>query len=350
MIFQIFRWALAFRPLDAMIGGPKPSRASRSSSRWAPCCPAERRGGTLERTRKNPDLRLHEAGRFSRSEGGEGKPADSSHLSRWYHRSVHRYDNRGGGLARRAQMGRCRRRPGGWIPRRVLDGLPTSWSRDPMEFRKVLALRGPNLWANFPVLEAWVDLGLATRIFLRRTARLQRPADGLAADDDRAPLQRRQPRRLLRAAPPRHLPGPHPRARDAWSCRTWPAPTVGFGRARETSEEGVYKVVIEYEEEAFGRACLRGRPRAVPGRASTTGPFDVDGRGREAPRPAPRGPPRARAPARSSRRPRSGASRPGGSTPGAWCSSARAPASGASSRPRPTAPAPSPRRSPRTRS
>ncbi|HWC89441.1 MAG TPA: hypothetical protein VG433_07295, partial [Pirellulales bacterium] len=28
-----------------------------------------------------------------------------------------------------------------------------------MEIRKVLALRGPNFWANFPVLEAWVDLG-----------------------------------------------------------------------------------------------------------------------------------------------------------------------------------------------
>ena len=28
-----------------------------------------------------------------------------------------------------------------------------------MDFRKVLALRGPNIWANFPVLEAWVDLG-----------------------------------------------------------------------------------------------------------------------------------------------------------------------------------------------
>ena len=28
-----------------------------------------------------------------------------------------------------------------------------------MEFRKILTLRGPNLWANFPVLEAWVDLG-----------------------------------------------------------------------------------------------------------------------------------------------------------------------------------------------
>ena len=28
-----------------------------------------------------------------------------------------------------------------------------------MEFRKVLALRGPSVWASFPVLEAWVDLG-----------------------------------------------------------------------------------------------------------------------------------------------------------------------------------------------
>ena len=29
-----------------------------------------------------------------------------------------------------------------------------------MEFRKILTLRGPNIWANHPVLEAWVDLGL----------------------------------------------------------------------------------------------------------------------------------------------------------------------------------------------
>ena len=28
-----------------------------------------------------------------------------------------------------------------------------------MEFRKLLVLRGPNFWANYPVLEAWVDLG-----------------------------------------------------------------------------------------------------------------------------------------------------------------------------------------------
>ena len=28
-----------------------------------------------------------------------------------------------------------------------------------MQFRKVLALRGPNIWTNSPVIEAWVDLG-----------------------------------------------------------------------------------------------------------------------------------------------------------------------------------------------
>ena len=28
-----------------------------------------------------------------------------------------------------------------------------------MEFRKILNLRGPNIWAKYPVLEAWVELG-----------------------------------------------------------------------------------------------------------------------------------------------------------------------------------------------
>mgnify|MGYP000461655319 CR=1 FL=1 len=28
-----------------------------------------------------------------------------------------------------------------------------------MEFRRVRALRGPNIWANYPVLEVLVDLG-----------------------------------------------------------------------------------------------------------------------------------------------------------------------------------------------
>src|SRR5438105_2229760 len=37
-----------------------------------------------------------------------------------------------------------------------------------MEFRKILALRGPNIWARFPVLEAWLDLGRAALETARR--------------------------------------------------------------------------------------------------------------------------------------------------------------------------------------
>ena len=28
-----------------------------------------------------------------------------------------------------------------------------------MEIRRIFALRGPNIWSRYPVLEAWVDLG-----------------------------------------------------------------------------------------------------------------------------------------------------------------------------------------------
>ena len=28
-----------------------------------------------------------------------------------------------------------------------------------MEIQKVVVFRGPNIWARFPVLEAWVELG-----------------------------------------------------------------------------------------------------------------------------------------------------------------------------------------------
>jgi cyanophycin synthetase len=49
---------------------------------------------------------------------------------------------------------------------------------------------------------------------------------------------------------------------------------VGFGRARETSEDGVYKVAIEYHEEQFARECLEiGRQLCMA--AVNDRPFDV---------------------------------------------------------------------------
>src|SRR5579871_5479551 len=55
------------------------------------------------------------------------------------------------------------RRLGGGVPPRPAD-IPEPHPTirvegEHMEFRRVRLLRGPNMWANFPVLEAWVDLG-----------------------------------------------------------------------------------------------------------------------------------------------------------------------------------------------
>jgi hypothetical protein len=41
---------------------------------------------------------------------------------------------------------------------RFMKTMDTTSENAPLSFRKVLRLAGPNVWANFPVLEAWVDL------------------------------------------------------------------------------------------------------------------------------------------------------------------------------------------------
>ncbi len=46
---------------------------------------------------------------------------------------------------------------------------------------------------------------------------------------------------------------------------------VGFGKARETSEAGVYKVVIEYIEETLAPRVPGGRPTSCVLRRSTIG-------------------------------------------------------------------------------
>jgi cyanophycin synthetase len=124
-----------------------------------------------------------------------------------------------------------------------------------MEFRKVLALRGPNIWANYPVLEAWLDLGT-----LRESASDELPGfnERLMAwlptlVEHRCSVGTRGGffERLRRGTYPAHI-----LEHVALELQTLAGTEVGFGRTRATSEEGVYKVVVEYEEEELGRACL----------------------------------------------------------------------------------------------
>ena len=124
-----------------------------------------------------------------------------------------------------------------------------------MIFRKVLALRGPNIWANSPVLEAWLDLqGLKDS-----------PSHTIPGFNDR--LKFWLPSLIEHECSEGHRGGFYVRLDEgtwpghvlehvALELQTLAGTPVGFGRTRETAEEGVYKVVIKYKEEALARACL----------------------------------------------------------------------------------------------
>ena len=124
-----------------------------------------------------------------------------------------------------------------------------------MEFRKVQALRGPNIWARFPVLEVWVDLQEFK----------DSPSNELPGFNDR--LMAWLPTMIEHRCGLGYRGGFFERLRDGtWmghilehvtlELQELAGTPVGYGKARESSEAGVYKVVIEYEEEALGRASL----------------------------------------------------------------------------------------------
>lgn len=143
-----------------------------------------------------------------------------------------------------------------------------------MEFRKVLALRGPNIWANFPVLEGWVDLGELK----------DSPSNEIPGFNDR--LMGWLPRMIEHRCSLGVRGGFFERLRIG----TYPAHIlehitlelqvlagneVGFGKARDTSEEGVYKVIVEYVDETVGREALAVARRLLLA-AVNNRPFDVE--------------------------------------------------------------------------
>ena len=124
---------------------------------------------------------------------------------------------------------------------------------------------------------------------------------------------------------------------------------VGFGKARETSEEGVYKVIVEYVEETRGPRVPGRRPRALPGRRlrsalrrrrpKSSGLRDLAQQVCLGPS--------TRAIVEAAQRARHSLPPAEYRQPGALRPRPRS--SAAFRRPRPIAPAPSPRRSPKTR-
>jgi cyanophycin synthetase len=143
-----------------------------------------------------------------------------------------------------------------------------------MEIRKVFGLNGPNIWANSPVLEAWVDLGhfeeLPTDKLPGFTERLMAVLPSLiehrcSVGERGGFLQRLHTGTWLG----------HVLEHVTLELQALTHADSGYGRARETPERGVYKVIVKCEDTRFAEHCLRAARELIM--ASVDGkPFALD--------------------------------------------------------------------------
>jgi len=144
-----------------------------------------------------------------------------------------------------------------------------------MEIRKILVLDGPNVWSRSPALEAWVDLGpledspsdTIPGFNERLAAWLPSLVEHRCSVGERGGFFERLRRGTYMGHILEHV---------ALELQTLSGSVVGFGRTRETSQRGVYKVVIRFEEESLARECLKAA-RELLMAAINDRPFDVPG-------------------------------------------------------------------------
>lgn len=142
-----------------------------------------------------------------------------------------------------------------------------------MDITKLYVLRGPNIWSRSPAIEAWVDLGP-----LRDS-----PSNVLPGFNDR--LMGWLPSLIEHRCSEGYRGGFLQRLR--WGTylghilehvtlelQSLAGSVVGYGRARETSEPGLYKVVFRYQEETLGLEALQAGHRLVLA-AVYDQPFDL---------------------------------------------------------------------------
>ena len=142
-----------------------------------------------------------------------------------------------------------------------------------MQICKLKRLVGPNIWANYPVIEAWVDLGKYEDF----------PSNTLPGFNEK--LMAWLPTMVEHRCTIGERGGFFERMRSGtWLGHVLEHVTleiqslahlpVGFGRAREQTDRGVYKVAIEVLDFRFGEACLRVAHEMIMA-AATGGDYDL---------------------------------------------------------------------------
>ncbi len=143
-----------------------------------------------------------------------------------------------------------------------------------MQILKVNKLRGPNIWANSPVLEAWVDLEelkdtsseMIPGFNERLMAWLPSLVEHRCSVGERGGFFVRLERGTYMAHILEHV---------ALELQSLAGTPVGFGRARETNVDGIYKVAVAFREEKLGLACIDKGFELILA-AVHDSPFDVE--------------------------------------------------------------------------
>ncbi|PKO89451.1 MAG: cyanophycin synthetase [Betaproteobacteria bacterium HGW-Betaproteobacteria-12] len=139
--------------------------------------------------------------------------------------------------------------------------------------RDIITLRGPNIWTYRPVLEAWVDIGELEEF---PSNKIPGFAERLAAwlpslVEHRCSYEERGG--FLRRVEEGTWPG-HILEHVSLELQNLAGLPGGFGKARETTEYGVYKVIIRAWHEDVSRAALY-KARDLVMAAIEDQPFDV---------------------------------------------------------------------------
>jgi len=145
--------------------------------------------------------------------------------------------------------------------------------RKHIEFLDVLSLRGPSMWTYPPVLEAWVDIGeledfpsnLIPGFYERLEAWLPTLIEHRCSYDERGGFLRR----VREGTWPGHI-----LEHVTLELQNLAGLPGGFGKARETSTRGVYRVIVSAYQEEVTRAALH-TARDLVMAAIEDRPYDV---------------------------------------------------------------------------
>lgn len=147
--------------------------------------------------------------------------------------------------------------------------------KNDLKFVKVMSLRGPNIWTYRPVLEAWVDIGdledSPSNTIPGFYERLSTWLPGLI--EHRCGIGERGGflQRLREGTWPGHI-----LEHVTLELQNLAGMQTGFGKARETSVRGLYKVAVRTRHEKVGRACMEAARELVLA-AIENRPYDVAG-------------------------------------------------------------------------